>query len=64
MDTESVREDLGYMKYDLDKSDTYKGRADKIKVEYIQGLMLGRTAYVKRNIAEDLIKRGYAKEVQ
>jgi hypothetical protein len=63
MDIESVREDLGYMKYDLNKSDTYKGKADKIRIEYLSGLMKGRAVWVRRNIAEDLIKRGCAKEV-
>jgi len=61
MDT--TREDIGYMRYDLNHSDTYKGKADKIKIEYLSGLMKGKIVTLRRNIAEDLIQRGYAREV-
>ena len=64
MDAESVREDIGYMKYDLNKSDTYAGKVDKIKIEYLSGLMIGKSVWIWRNIAEDSIERGYAKEVE
>lgn len=63
-DNPTTFEDLGYMKYDLNKSDTYAGKADKIRVEYLSGLMAGRVVWIRRNIAEDLIQRGYAKEVK
>jgi hypothetical protein len=64
MNTESVREDIGYMDYKLDRADTFKGRADKIKIEYIAGLMKGKITTLRRDIAEDLIKRRYAREVE
>lgn len=63
MDTDSVREDIGYMRYDLNKADTYVGKADKIKIEYLSSLMEGRIVWIRRNIAEDLIRRGIAREV-
>jgi hypothetical protein len=57
MDADSIREGIGYMHYNLNKSDTYAGKADKIKIEYTQGFMAGRTATLRWDIAEDLIKR-------
>jgi hypothetical protein len=64
MDADSIREGIGYMHYNLNKSDTYAGKADKIKIEYTQGFMAGRTATLRWDIAEDLIKQGKAKEVK
>ena len=52
------------MKYELNKSDTYKGRADKVKIEYLRGLLSGKIVKMRRIIAEDLIHRGYAKEIE
>lgn len=64
MDTDSVREDTGYMRYQLSKSDTYAGKADKIKIEYTRGLMAGKIVSVRRDIGEDLIRHGNAREVE
>ena len=60
MNKDSVREDTGYMRYNLNKADTYAEQPDKIKVEYIHGLMKGKTVTLRRDIAEDLINRGFA----
>lgn len=32
---DSVREDIGYMDYKLNRRDTYAGWSDKIKIEYL-----------------------------
>ena len=61
---DSVREDIGYMDYKLNRRDTYAGWSDKIKIEYIKGLLEGTIAVLRRDFAEDLIKKGYAKEVK
>ena len=63
MNGESVREDIGYMRYQLSRDDTYLGQADKIKIEYIKGVLKGKTVTMRRDFADDLIKRGFAKEV-
>ena len=63
MDADSVREDIGYMKYNLKRSDTFAGRSDKIKIEYLSGLMKGQIVIVQQEIAEDLIGRKMAKEI-
>ena len=63
MDADSTREDIGYMKYNLKRSDTFAGRSEKIKIEYLSGLMKGQILIVQQDIAEDLIGRNIAKEV-
>jgi hypothetical protein len=60
---DSVREDTGYMRYNLNKADTYADKPDKIKIEYIHGLMKGKTVTLRRDIAEDLIERGFAVKI-
>ena len=64
MATDSVREDLGYMRYQLSKTDTYAGKPDKMKIEYTKGLMAGSVANVRRDIAEDLIRNENAKAAE
>ena len=64
MDKDSVREDIGYMKYNLKRSDTFTGRSDKIKIEYLSGQMKGQIVIVQRDIAEDLIGHNIAKEIE
>lgn len=61
---DSVREDIGYMDYKLNKNDTFAGLSDKIKIEYKSGMMAGRTVMLRRDIAEELIKHGKAVEVK
>ena len=63
MESDSIREDIGYMKYELNKSDTYKGRADKVKIEYLSGPSAGQAVIVRRDFAEEQIAAGNAKEV-
>ena len=48
------------MKYELETTDIH-GNTDKVKIEYLRGLMVGKVVWIQRNIAEDLIERGYAK---
>ena len=62
MDAESIREETGYMRYELNKNDTFKGKADKVRIEYLGGPMKDMVCSLRRDIAEDLIKRGKAKE--
>jgi hypothetical protein len=64
MTTDSVQEDIGYMDYKLNKKDTFAGMSEKIKIEYISGIMNGRTAILRRDFAEELIKNGKAKEIK
>lgn len=59
-----TREDTGYMHYTLNKKDTFSGRTDKIRIEHLEGPAKGRTFKLRRDIAEDLIKRGKAREVK
>jgi hypothetical protein len=35
---------------------------EKIRVEFIKGIMVGSVFVIKKDIAEDLIKRGFAKQ--
>ena len=63
MDKDSIREDIGYMKYNLKRSDTCAGRSEKIKIEYLSGQMKGQIVIVQQDIAEDLIGRKIAKEI-
>jgi len=63
MDANSAREDIGYMKYNLKRSDTFAGRSEKIKIEYLSGQMKGQIVIVQQDIAEDLIGRNIAKEI-
>ena len=64
MDSDSVREDTGYMRYQLSKTDTYAGKADKIKIEHTQGQMAGKTVTMRRDFAKELINQGKAREVK
>jgi hypothetical protein len=63
MTAESAREDTGYMRYQLSRDDTLAGMADKIKIIYIKGMLQGKTVTMRRDFADDLINRGFAKEV-
>jgi len=51
MDTESVREDLGYMNYEIDKSMTFNRHENSKRIEYLNGIEEGK------------IRRGVAREV-
>ncbi len=52
------------MDYKLNKKDTFTGMSDKIKIEYISGIMKGQMIVLRRDFAEILIKHGKAVEVQ
>ena len=64
-DDDTVREDLGYRR-DMEKQEIYRRGepADKIRIEYTRGDMAGQIVRIKTCIAEDLIQRGYAKEIR
>jgi hypothetical protein len=59
-------EDIGYRVEKMDK--TYKlhksSDAERIKIEYIRGFEKGKVRWLRVDIAQDLISRGYAKEVK
>lgn len=63
MTDESAREDIGYVKYQLSRDDTFRGISDKIKIIYINGMLQGKTVTMRRDFVDDLIKRRFAREI-
>ena len=75
-DKTTVREDLGYQRnispniYSLFLKRIDRGtlngsrtlQSDRIKITYIKGMVTGLTHTLRKDIGEDLIRRGYAKE--
>ncbi len=62
MDTESVREDLGYLNGQVIPMDRSRFIVKK-RIRYTQGLLKDHVCDVKESIADDLIARGMAVEV-
>ena len=60
----TVQEEIGYKRYNLSRRDTFAGRCEKIKIEYIAGMMKGTIVVMRRDFAEELIKNGKAIEVK
>jgi hypothetical protein len=60
----TVREDLGYRTGMAAPTIRRSGEPEKIKIEYTQGLMVGQVVWVKTLIADALIRRGFAREIQ
>ncbi len=61
MSPESVREDIGYMRYTLNKNIVYAEKSDKMKIEYTNEAGRGVYYNIRRDIAEELIKHGKAR---
>jgi len=63
---DGVYEDIGYSKgREMEERTVYKiEKVDKIKIEYLWGMMKGRVVKVRADIAEDLIKHGKAVDVK
>ena len=63
---DGVFEDIGYTRgKEMEERTVYKiEKVDKIKIEYLWGLMKGKIVRVRADIAEDLIKHGKAVEVK
>jgi len=61
-------EDLGYRRDHIVADQHYHlpKRADieKIKIEYLSGMMKDRTCWIRKDIAEDLINRHIARRVE
>jgi hypothetical protein len=69
IETDSAYEDIGYRRnWKLDKKyplkQTVSPNVEKLKIEYLSGPMKDRTCMIRRDIAEDLIRRGMAREVR
>jgi len=62
-DASEVHEDIGYQQYGTGKKAVFPV-LHKVTIEYIRGMMMGRTATLRRDFADDLIKRGFAREVK
>jgi len=60
----SIQEDIGYMNYKLNKNETFRGINEKIKIEYVSGMMAGKMFVLRRDFADELIKHGKAIEVK
>ncbi len=58
---ETIREDIGYMRYELNKTDVYAKKSDKMKIEYTSEAGRGVYYNIKRDIAEKLIEHGKAR---
>lgn len=37
---------------------------DKVRIEYIKGMSIGRIYSIRKDIAEDLIRRGFARKIE
>jgi hypothetical protein len=70
---DDVREDIGYrrptmaeLNNERDQVKHYKlqEKPAKMKIEYNIGVMAGHSVWVRRDIAEDMIKHGKAREVR
>lgn len=63
---EDVYEDIGYRR-GIMADDVYvlsKNRHENsIRIEYIDGMEAGKIRWIRKDIAEDLIRRGVAREV-
>jgi hypothetical protein len=57
---DNVREDTGYVGY----NGIARIKPEKVKIEYTGGLMPGLICSVRRDIAEQLIREGRAREVK
>ena len=66
MERESVWEDTGYQGRPMEEQRLYhvRNEVEKIKVEYIRGMSKGSKYWLRKDFAEDLIKRGWAIEIK
>jgi len=67
MEHESVYEDIGYRRDMQGESNERKRKqatGELIKIEYTRGCCKGDIKWIRRDIAEDLIKRRWAKEAE
>jgi hypothetical protein len=63
MDNDSIREDLGYMRYEQSTRGKYLSDIGKVRIEYIAGMLKGTVVTIRKDFAEDLIERGFAKYI-
>jgi len=61
-----VRDDIGYGVHDMSDQDQVTRyrlkKTDAIKIRYVSGIACGSTYIVRRDIAEDMIRKGRAVE--